>query len=215
VARRASGLVVVPPALTCNAASAPSGGNPPGETAKRRLPLLQLLAVAPPRRVAAPRQTTLGDLSHSQIKCEQALVVPPLLDTVVRVSGGAPCFKNEYKARFFNQRACAMVCLRDAVRQGRIVIRTDDMTVKLREKIIDQATRLPYHFSEGGGLRYVIMSKEGLRKKGIKSPDLIGAISFVFLESCTYAPAEQQTGGESGGIVASALEKAAATFADV
>ena len=63
----------LPPALTCNAASAPSGGNPPGEAAKRRLPLLQLLAVAPPRRVAAPRQSTLGDLSHSQIEWEQAL----------------------------------------------------------------------------------------------------------------------------------------------
>ncbi|MDR9851150.1 hypothetical protein, partial [Herbaspirillum huttiense] len=72
VARRASGLVVVPPALTCNAASTPSGGNPPGEAAKRRLPLLQLLAVSPPRRVAAPRQSTLGDLSHSQIEWEQA-----------------------------------------------------------------------------------------------------------------------------------------------
>ncbi|MAF01310.1 hypothetical protein, partial [Herbaspirillum sp.] len=69
---------------TCNAASAPSGGNPPGEAAKRRLPLLQLLAVAPPRRVAAPRQTTLGDLSHSQIKCEQALKKP---DPPVGASG--------------------------------------------------------------------------------------------------------------------------------
>lgn len=107
---------------------------------------------------------------------------------VQRVDWGKPCFRNEYKARFFNLRACAMVRFRDAVRQGRVVVRAD-LDRRTKEKIIGQATRLPYHFSEAGGLRYVIESKEKMRSEGIKSPDLIDAASFAFLEACSYLPA--------------------------
>lgn len=132
---------------------------------------------------------------------------------VTRVNWGAPCFKNEYKQRFYNLRACAMVRFRDAVKQGRVVF-PQGIGAKLKEKIIDQATRLPYHFSEAGGLRYVMMAKEDMAKKGIKSPDLIDAMSFAFLENCTYMPADNAGAAEQDGLVASVVDKTAELFAD-
>ncbi|MFC4620796.1 hypothetical protein ACFO3A_01005 [Comamonas nitrativorans] len=133
--------------------------------------------------------------------------------TVTRVNWGAPCFKNEYKARFYNLRACAMVRFRDAIRQGRVVL-PQNISKKLREKIIDQGSRLPYHFSEAGGLRYVMESKENMRRDGIKSPDLIDAMSFIFLEGATYMVA----GGAASvatSLTETVLEKAEGLFADV
>lgn len=124
---------------------------------------------------------------------------------VTRVDWGKPCFRAEYKARFYNLRACAMVRFRDAVKQGRAVFLAS-VPIRLREKIIDQGSRLPYHFSEAGGLRYVMMSKEDMRREGIKSPDLIDAMSFAFLEDCVYTPHSASTGvgGAEGGVSAAA-----------
>ena len=133
--------------------------------------------------------------------------------TVHRVDWGKPCFKNEYKSRFFNLRACAMVRFRDAVRQGRVVIRAS-IDKRTKEKIIDQATRLPYHFSEAGGLRYVIESKEKMRSEGIKSPDMIDAISFAFLENCHYAPASN-TSLDRDSLAQKAVKNVEAMFSDV
>lgn len=133
--------------------------------------------------------------------------------TVTRVNWGAPCFKNEYKSRFYNLRACAMVRFRDAIRQGRVVL-PQGISKKLREKIIDQGSRLPYHFSEAGGLRYVMESKENMRRDGIKSPDMIDAMSFIFLEGATYMVA----GGAASvatSLTETVLEKAEGLFADV
>ena len=133
--------------------------------------------------------------------------------TVTRVNWGAPCFRNEYKARFYNLRACAMVRFRDAIRQGRVVL-PQGLSKKLVEKIIDQGTRLPYHFSEAGGLRYVMESKENMRRDGIKSPDLIDAMSFAFLEGTTYMAAGG-TVGVASRLAESVLERAEEMFADV
>lgn len=120
---------------------------------------------------------------------------------VSRVDWGKPCFSREYQTRYFNLRACAMVRFRDAVRQGRVTI-TARLEQRLREKIIDQGSRLPYHFSESGGLRYVMQRKEDMRADGIKSPDLIDAMSFAFLEGAVYTPRSgvAGTGGASGGV---------------
>lgn len=129
--------------------------------------------------------------------------------TVQRINWGAPCFKKEYQSRFFNLRACAMVRFRDAVRQGRVSI-TADIDRRTKEKILLQGARLPYHFSEAGGLRYVMMSKDDMRKEGINSPDLIDAMSFAFLEGTTYIAANDgydQHGGARKTAV-SALEAA-------
>lgn len=123
--------------------------------------------------------------------------------TVTRVDWGKPCFARAYQQRFYNLRACAMVRFRDAVRQGRVVL-PQGLEQRLREKIIDQGARLPYHFSEAGGLRYVMMSKEDMRKEGIKSPDLIDAMSFAFLEGAIYAARANGAAGDgsSSGVSA-------------
>lgn len=132
---------------------------------------------------------------------------------VTRVNWGVPCFRNEYKQRFYNQRACAMVRFRDAIRQGRVVL-PQGLSRQLREKIITQGSRLPYHFSEAGGLRYVMDSKENMRRDGIKSPDLIDAMSFAFLEGATYMVHADAVAGATG-LTESALEKADNLFADL
>lgn len=131
---------------------------------------------------------------------------------VVKINWGVPCFRKEYKARFYNQRACAMVRLRDAVRSGRFSI-TAEVDKRLREKIITQGSRLPYHFSEAGGLRYVMQSKEDMRKEGIKSPDLLDTMSFAFLEGATYMPADT-LGMAQHSLGASVAATVAGMFAD-
>lgn len=132
---------------------------------------------------------------------------------VTRVNWGAPCFRNEYKARFYNLRACAMVRFRDAIRQGRAVF-PQGLSSRLVEKIIDQGSRLPYHFSEAGGLRYVMESKEKMRAAGIKSPDIFDSMSFAFLEGATYMVHEHSLGTVSSA-AESALKAAEGLFADV
>jgi hypothetical protein len=52
---------------SCNAGSARFGMNPEGRGPMRCIPLLQLLTVAPLRRVAAPRSATHSAPSHSRI----------------------------------------------------------------------------------------------------------------------------------------------------
>lgn len=113
---------------------------------------------------------------------------------VERIDWGKPCFKKAYKERFYNLRAQAMVCFRDAVRQGRVVL-PQNIDNKLKEKILLQGARLPYHFAEAGGLRYVMEKKEVMRKDGIKSPDLIDAMAFAFLEGVTYMVVESDLAG--------------------
>lgn len=108
---------------------------------------------------------------------------------VQKVDWGKTCFKSEYRQRFYNQRACAMVRFRDAVRSGRVVL-PQNISRQMREKILLQGARLPYHFAEAGGLKYVMEKKEIMRKNGIKSPDIIDAMSFAFLEDTHYIAAE-------------------------
>lgn len=126
---------------------------------------------------------------------------------VTKVDWGKPCFSREYQARYFNLRACAQVRLRDAIKQGRVSF-PQGLSVRLREKLIDQGSRLPYHFSEHGGLRYVMDRKEDMRKAGIKSPDIWDAGSFAFLEGATYTPRSgRATAGGAEGGVAAAVER--------
>lgn len=106
---------------------------------------------------------------------------------VMKIDWGKPCFKKAYKDRFYNQRACANVRLRDAIRQGRFRV-TASMDKRLREKILLQGSRLPYHFAEAGGLRYVMAKKEDMAREGIKSPDIWDTFAFLFLEDAYYMP---------------------------
>lgn len=136
---------------------------------------------------------------------------------VHRVDWGQPCFKKEYKERYYNLRACAMVRFRDAVRQGRVVL-PQKIDRTLKERIIGQGARLPYHFTEAGGLRYVMMSKEKMREEGLKSPDLIDAMSFAFLEGCHYTPADRNAtthAGQARKVANDMAAELAAELADV
>ena len=56
----------------------------------------------------------------------------------------------------------------------------------MREKLLMQASRLPYGFTDTGTARYQIMKKDEMRRKGIKSPDLADAASFAFLDGLYY-----------------------------
>lgn len=146
-----------------------------------------------------------GGIGAAVCKLIEASGVP-----VVRVNWGKPCFKDEYQKRFYNRRACAMVRFRDAVRDGRVSFRFD-ASQDLRNKILLQGSRLPYHFAEAGGLRYVMERKEVMLKNGIKSPDIIDAMSFAFLEDCVYMPAEQSVGQAAAAV----SDRVAALFADL
>ncbi len=150
-----------------------------------------------------------GGIGHSVIKLLEREGIP-----VNRVDWGKPCFKTEYKNRFYNLRACANVRLRDAIRQGRALL-PQGLDPRLIEKIIDQGTHLPYHFVEAGGLRYLMMSKEDMRKEGIKSPDIFDCFAFAFLENVTFIVAGGYTLPGTAERVASATDAAAAALADV
>jgi hypothetical protein len=121
-----------------------------------------------------------GGIGHAVATLVERSLVP-----VNRIDWGAPCFREEYQKRYFNQRACANVRLRDAIRQGRVSV---DPAVpdRVRQKLLEQGARLPYHFSESGGLRYVMRSKKDMADDGIKSPDVWDTLAFCFLEMTTY-----------------------------
>ena len=141
-----------------------------------------------------------GGIGHAVCKLIERDGVP-----VTRVDWGKPCFRREYQSRYYNLRACAQVRFRDAIKQGRAVL-PQGLEQRLREKIIDQGSRLPYHFSESGGLRYVMMSKEDMRKEGIKSPDLWDAMSFVFLEVAPYM-VHANSASSNAGALSAAVER--------
>lgn len=125
-----------------------------------------------------------GGVGHTVAKLLERMGIP-----VSKIDWGKPCFKKEYKDRFYNQRACANVRLRDAIKSGRAVL-PQGLDRQVREKILEQGSRLPYHFAEAGGLRYVMEKKEEMRKEGIKSPDIWDTFAFAFLEETTYMPAD-------------------------
>lgn len=105
------------------------------------------------------------------------------LPNVKRVKWGNPCFKSRYKERFFNQRAQACVLAAKAIKEGRLTL-----PAKHKKDMLDQASRIPYHFDEKA--RYVIEKKEDMRADGLPSPDLWDAVCFGFLEDATYMQAE-------------------------
>lgn len=133
-----------------------------------------------------------GDLSNATLLVDHGGVgstVCKLIERsgvpVQKVDWGKPCWKKEYKQRFFNLRACAMVRFRDAVRENRVRF-PKNIDNFIKQKILLQGSRLPFHYSEAGGLKYVMEKKDVMRSKGIKSPDIIDAMSFAYLEDAIY-----------------------------
>lgn len=103
------------------------------------------------------------------------------------VNWGVPCFSNNDKAIYANDRALASVCLQRAVKSGRFKV----LTPLYRNKIEEQLTRLPYKFDEKG--RYKIPSKEDMRRNGISSPDIVDTFAFLFLRQSYIVPAKQES----------------------
>ena len=129
---------------------------------------------------------------------------------VERINWGNPCFKRAYKERFFNQRACAMVRWRDAIRQGRVLF--PKMENGLREKFLMQASRIPYGFTDTGTARYQIAQKAEMRKRGIKSPDIADAMSFAFLDGAYFNVSDAAFDGVSGSLKDDLIAQALAAF---
>lgn len=150
-----------------------------------------------------------GGVGHTVAKLLERMGVP-----VERIDWGKPCFKKEYRERFYNLRACANVRLRDAIRTGRVVL-PQGLDRQLKEKIIDQGSRLPYHFAEAGGLRYVMAKKEDMRSEGIKSPDIWDTFAFAFLEGVTYMVADGFVREGANARVDAAVQSAVSALADV
>lgn len=151
--------------------------------------------------------TTMVDAGGMGIAVCQALEGMGLPE-VKRVKWGAPCFKQRNKERFFNLRAQAMVHAARAAKEGRLGIADGPW----RKDILDQMSRVPYHFDEKA--RYTIERKDEMRKQGIPSPDMFDAISFCFLEDANYMICEN-SGNASNGLVETAMARAEALFADV
>ncbi|MCP5245699.1 MAG: hypothetical protein H6937_07050 [Burkholderiales bacterium] len=145
-----------------------------------------------------------GGVGHAVNKLIEQQGVP-----VVRVDWGKPCFKKEYQNRFYNRRACAMVRWRDAVRAGRVsFLFPDGIDKKMRQKIMSQGSRLPYHFAEAGGLKYVMMKKEKMREEGIPSPDIIDPMTFPFLEDANEYIVADGAGRSDGSTAAEKAKEA-------
>lgn len=107
------------------------------------------------------------------------------------VNWGGPCFKDADKKYYFNKRSQAIVDFSHAAQQGRFKI----LDAKYRVKIEDQVTRLPFGFDDQA--RYKVWSKDEMKRKGLRSPDVADTFAFLFLAGVMYTSAEsdlQQAG---------------------
>jgi hypothetical protein len=152
--------------------------------------------------------TTLVDAGGMGIAVCQNLETLGLPE-VKRVKWGGPCFAKKNRERFFNLRAQAMVCAARAVKEGRVGI----IDGPWRKDMLDQASRIPYHFDEKA--RYKIESKEDMRKNGLPSPDLWDALSQIFLEDVNYMIAENSGSNSFSTAASKAKSEAESLFADV
>ncbi|RSN83364.1 terminase [Acinetobacter baumannii] len=96
---------------------------------------------------------------------------------------GGACFNNDNRREYVNKRALAYVCLKRAIESGRFKVKTNKYKVKIQDQII----KIPYTFDEHS--RYKILSKDEMKRQGIKSPDLGDVFAFLFLENVFYTEA--------------------------
>lgn len=118
-----------------------------------------------------------------------------------KVNWGNPNFANEYKERYFNQRAQAICGLSRAVQEGRFGI-SKDVPSGFVSKLVEQGSRIPYSYDEKA--RRVIAKKEDMRKEGIPSPDIWDTCAFVFLEQAHVSLAEDFDTGPTADTKAAA-----------
>lgn len=163
-----------------------------GETARRaeivKIPLCknndnihELTAVINECLIEYPNATLIVDANGAGVGLAQHL--KSLGIHFKPVHWGGQCFSNKNRKEYVNKRAQAYVCLSRAIQQGRFKIRT----LYMKNKIIEQVTKIPYTFDEQA--RFKILSKDEMRRKGITSPDIGDTFAFIFLEGINYTPA--------------------------
>lgn len=74
-----------------------------------------------------------------------------------------------------------------------------------KPKLVEQVTRLPYAFDDNS--RYKVMSKEEMRKKGLKSPDMADVLAFLFLDGVSPIPANEEGVHHGNSDVQSAMSE--------
>lgn len=79
------------------------------------------------------------------------------------------------KRRFYNQRAMANVLFHEAVKDGRLYIRTK----KHQMRVLRELSHIPFKFT--GNFKYLMMGKDEMAKNGISSPDIADTMSQIFL----------------------------------
>ena len=110
--------------------------------------------------------------------------------TVDRLHWGAPPHSDADRQRYRNLRAYSSVHVREALRSKRL-------RLPQGKRVIEQASRIPYSFDEMG--RYLMMSKDEMRSKGIKSPDIFDTIAFIWLVDYTPVGSDPESSPRHGG----------------
>jgi hypothetical protein len=111
------------------------------------------------------------------------------LTNIVRVQWGNPPWQKKNQKRFYNLRAQCSVNAAEAVKDGRCTFPAG-MRKDLERDMLDQGSRIPYHFDEKA--RYHIMPKEKMQElEGLPSPDVWDTVCMGFLEIAQYIPAER------------------------
>ncbi len=100
------------------------------------------------------------------------------------VNWGGQCFDEQAKADYANKRSQAIVCLGRAITEGRFKI----FIPVGRPKVLEQISRLPYVFDNRA--RWYVLTKEQMRIKGIKSPDIADVFAFMFMDDVVPIPVE-------------------------
>lgn len=114
---------------------------------------------------------------------------------VEEIHWGLYPFAETDKRRYRNLRAYSSLKAREAIFEER-------MKLPNNKKLVEQGTKIPYELKEG---RYVIMPKDQMRSKGIKSPDIFDTICFFFLVD--YVPVgDAQADAAQNAVLAEALK---------
>lgn len=127
---------------------------------------------------------------------------------VHRINWGNPCFQNKNKDRYMNLRAQAMHQAARAVKDGRLVVLTNDH----KQTMLAQSSRIPKTFTDKGRVR--VPPKHSNEWEGMASPDLWDAVCFLFLESLAYIPT-QGSGADVKTIADSVADEVDDMFADI
>lgn len=155
---------------------------------KNRDDLHELTAIIDEKIVQYPNATLLVDANGAGRGLAQNLKSKGIY--FIEIHWGGQCFSNSNREQYVNKRSQAIVCMSRAVAQGRLKV----VTKRFKAKLEEQITRLPYVFDDKA--RYKVPSKEEMRRKGLKSPDMTDTLAFMFMEGINYLPAKDRYSDE-------------------